>query len=94
MKWLSMVGTALAGLLLAVGFGMLGRAGRQQLKAEARTEGLLAEGTEKALAKAVKETAKAKKFKAKAKEAAQAGKVAIDGVKDEELRTIIGDWTT
>jgi len=94
MKWLSTVGTAIAGLLLVVGFGMLGRAGRHQQKAEARTELLLAEGTEKALAKAVKETAKAKKFKAKAKEAAQAGKVAIDGVKDEELRTIIGNWTT
>jgi len=93
-KWLRRCGIALAGILVAVGFAMLGRDGRRAKKAERRTEELLSEGTEKALKKAVRETAKAEKFKGQAKESAAAGKTAIDGVKDEELRTIIGNWTT
>jgi len=94
MKWLRRCGIALAGLLVAVGFAMLGRDGRRAKKAERRTEELLSEGTEKALKKAVRETAKAENFKAQAMEAAKAGQAAIDkiGAKDKNMAEILSTW--
>ncbi len=93
MKWLRSAAIVLAGILVAVGFGMLGRSARKATKAESRTERLLSEGTAKALKKAVKESAKAEAFKNDAKAAAKVGKKALDGVKDEEIATVISKWT-
>jgi len=96
MKWLRNAAIVLAGILVAVGFAMLGRPGRRAKRAESRTEKLLSEGTEKALKKAVKENAKADKFKGEAKEAAKAGQAAIDkvGTQNEDMAAILADWNT
>ena len=92
-KWSRNIGIGLAGILVAIGFAMLGRPSRRAKLAESRTEQLLSEGTEKALKKAVKENKKAEGFKVDAREAAKAGKKAIDGVKDEEISNIIDNWS-
>ncbi len=96
MKWLRNAAIVLAGILVAVGFGMLGRSARQAKKAESRTETLLSEGTEAALKKAEKETAKAAAFREDAQAAAAAGQAAIDrvGTQNEDMAAILADWRT
>ena len=96
MKWLRTAGMILAGILVAVGFAILGRPARLAKAAEQRTEQLLADGSERALNKAVKESAKADKLKADAFDSAKAGQAAIDriGANNEDMASILADWNT
>ena len=96
MKWLHTAGLALAGILIAVGFSMIGRAGRRQKKAETREIGHLIDGSEKALKKAAKENAKAETARQQAADAASKGRNILDkvGSKDDSIADIVGDWNT
>lgn len=91
MKWLRNFGLFLAGILLAVGFSMIGRGGRRQVQAERRELEHLADGSGKALAKASKENKKAAKFKEQAKEAKERGELALGraGGKDESIGSML-----
>lgn len=93
MLWLRKSWLWLAGALALAAFAMLGRDGRRLRKAEDKEQRLLAEGSSKARAKAIKMNAKAETLKAQAAEAAEVGKIAIDGVKDEKLQDIISAWS-
>ena len=96
MTWLRTAALALAGILLAIGFSMFGRDGRRRRKAEQRNEQLLADGSNKALEKAVKESDKADKFKARATQSAAAGQAALDkiGAKDEDIADMVSAWNS
>jgi len=96
MKWLRTAGMALAGFLLLLGLTMLGRDARRAKRAEQREQNLLAEGTDKALNKAVKQNQKATELKKRAAEAASATRVKLDqiGAKDEDMASILADWNT
>ncbi len=91
MKWLKSAALALAGILIAVGLGMIGRDGRRAKKAEVREQQYLADGSAKSLVKAKREQAKAKKFKAEAKIAVQRGEAALNriGDKDESIASML-----
>jgi len=93
-KWLRNAGIVLAGILVAIGFAMLGRPARRAKRAEARTEKLLSAGTEKALKKAVKESAKADKLKKDAREAALVVEAKLEKIsaKDVDMGDLLSAW--
>ena len=82
-KWLSAIGLALAGILVAVGMSQLGRSGRRQQQAERREQQHLADGSAASMKLAAKENAKAKKFKAQAKTAVAVGEKVLNRVGDK-----------
>lgn len=85
------MGLALAGILIAVGFSMIGRGGRKAKKAEDREQQFLADGSKKSLAKAKKEQVKSKKYKDQAKVAEAKAKSIVNrvGEKDESMDSML-----
>ena len=93
MTWLRTAGLALAGILLSVGFSMLGRSRRRQRTAQLQRNQLILAGSDKAKAKAVKAGEKADKFQAHAEQAKAAGLAAIDKAgNDEDMADILDTW--
>jgi len=89
-KWLY----AAAGLLIAVGFGILGRDGRKAKKVESQRDKLLLDKTRVAQEKAKRAGKKADKLQANAKVAAEAGQAAIDkvGSNDPTMAELLDNW--
>lgn len=89
-KWLY----AAAGLLIAVGFALLGRPARRAKKVTQQRDRLLLDKTRVAQQKAKRAGKKADKLQADAKVAAEAGQVAIDkvGTNDETMRELLDTW--
>lgn len=89
-KWLY----AAAGILLAVGFAILGRDGRAAIIAGKQRDALILDKTKVAQVKAEKLGKKADKLQADAKEAAKVGQAAIDkvGATDENMRDVLDSW--
>ena len=92
MKWLKRIGYALAAILIAVGFGMLGGPARKQKKAENQRDALLLDGSRKSRDKAIKFDEKANEHQADAVKAAVAGQKAISGVKDESMVDLLDSF--
>ena len=92
--WLRRIGLALAAILIAVGFSMLGRPKRRQRAAEDSRDQLIAEGGARARAKARKAGAAADRLQADAKEAAAVGQAAIDkvGADHEDMRALLDSF--
>lgn len=85
---------ALGGILLAVGFGILGRDGRAARRAEAQRDALLATGANEHKKKAEQLAVKAEKQKAAAKEAADATKARLEKLseKDPDMDDLLSAW--
>lgn len=92
MKWLRTAGIVLAGILVAVGFSLLGRPARQLKKVQGERDELLLDGSRRARDKAEKAGKKADQLQTHADEAKAKGQAAIDGVGDEDMRSVLDSW--
>lgn len=89
-KWLY----AAAGILIAIGFGILGRDARRAKKVSHQRDNLLLDKTRVSQEKAKRAGKKADKLQADAVKAAEAGKAAIDkvGSNDPTMAQVLSDW--
>lgn len=85
---------AFAGLLVLVGFAILGRPARAQKKAEGQRDELIQEGSDRARLKAAKAGAKADSHQQNAVAAASIGQQAMDhvGSNNESMADLLDSW--
>lgn len=85
---------ALGALLLALGFGILGRDGRAAKRAQNHSDKLILDSTKASQEKAKKLGEKAERLQQDAQLAAEAGVAALNkvGAKDESMDSLLDTW--
>jgi len=84
----------LAGLLVLVGLGILGRPGRAQARAEGHRDELILDGSGRAKARAHQASIRADKHQRNAVVASEAGLKAMDkvGTDNESMADLLDSW--